>query len=94
MKWLKQQRKVETLSRQASVLAAESKLTGQQLHAQTMARLKRPETLIWAFAAGAFWMATPPGNRLSRAQSLTRFATTTSFVLKLFGIPQPFKPLL
>ena len=94
MKWLKQQRKVDELSKQASVLAAESQLIGERLHDQTLAQLRRPEVLILAFTAGVFWMATPPEKRAHRVQSLTRFASSTSFILKLFGIPLPFKPML
>lgn len=93
MKWLKQQQKVEALSLRASNLSIESHILQQQLHDQTIAQLKRPENLIWPFAAGLFLMAAPPGHRIDRAQSLVRTASAASFILKLFGIPIPFKPI-
>ncbi len=91
MKWLSQRRKVEALSAQASLLSVESRALKQQLHDRATAQLRRPETLIWAFAAGVFWISNPVTRRLGRIQSLLKFASTSSYILKLLGIPLPLR---
>lgn len=91
MKWLSQRNKVEALSIRASLLSVESRALKQQLHDKAIARLRRPETLIWAFAAGVFWISNPVTKRLGRTQSLLRFVSTSTYILKLLGIPLPLR---
>lgn len=91
MKWLSQRRKVEALSSQATLLAVQSRVLKQELHDRTIERMKRPETLIWAFAAGVIWISNPATKRLGRAKTLLKFASTSSYIMKLLGIPLPMR---
>ena len=92
MKWQNQRKKVEALSLQATLLSAHSDALKMQLHERTIEQLKKPETLIWAFAAGVFWYASPATKRVGRAQTVLRFASTSSYILKLLGVPLPVRP--
>lgn len=94
MKWLNQHRKVEMLSLKASELSAQSNLLQHQIHDKAIAQLKKPETLIWAFAAGVFWVSTAPESRMGKARSMVKWVNTANLVLKLFGIPVPVRPPL
>lgn len=92
MKWQSQRRKVEALASQATQLSRESQVLKQELRDKTIAQLRRPETLVLAFAAGVIWMSNPATKHLGRAQTVLRFVSTSSSILRLMGIPLPVKP--
>jgi|GEM_PF-3524570 len=93
MKWLSQQRKVEALSVQASLLSVQSHALKQELHCRTIEQLRKPATLIVAFAAGVLWITTPADKRQGRIKRLLKFASTSSYIFRLLGIPLPMRSL-
>lgn len=93
MKWLSQRRKVEALSLKASLLSIQSHALKQELHHRTIEQLRKPATLIVAFAAGAMWIATPADKRDGRIKRLLKFASTSSYIFRVLGIPLPMRSL-
>lgn len=62
MQWLRQQRKVESLSKAVQVSAGRMHLMRQRLQQRAHRNLQQPGSLIWAFAAGClFGSARAPG---------------------------------
>lgn len=92
MKWQSQRRKVEALSAQASLLSVQSHILKQELHDRAIEQLRKPEAMVWAFAAGVFWIENPAAKRLGSAQSLLKLVSTAAYILRLLGIPLPARP--
>ena len=76
MKWLKQQRKVALLSARATQRAQQAELLKHEIHDRVMYQLRQPETLTWAFAAGAFVGAGRDPDHASRTRNLVTWMGT------------------
>lgn len=69
MKWLRQQRKVESLSTEVKANGGHMRHLRYQLVQRVHWRLQQPGTLAWAFAAGCLFGSAQPQPRSQQAGS-------------------------
>ena len=78
MKWLRQQRKVDALSRKAAVRARQSRRFLRRIREGLLRMARRPETLAWAFAAGTLAGAGADRRKARQVKSLLGWANTVA----------------
>ncbi len=100
MKWLQQQRRVDSLARAARLNRAHLSLLGQRLSHRIRSRLQQPGSLAWAFSAGCLVGAArspekDPAETPNRATAmpalhyLNSLAIIFSLVTKLARVDTP-----
>jgi len=85
MKWLRQQRRVDDLSRRVSVRARQARRFRLEVVRRSVRLARKPGTLAWAFAAGTLVGAGADRANVRRAQGLLKWINFTTMVWGFLG---------
>jgi len=82
MKWLRQQRKVDTLSAKASVRARQSRRFRLKIGQWGVHMAQQPGTLAWSFSTGLLVGAGTDKAKARRAQALLKWMNVSAMALR------------